>query len=114
MLKNLPKLDSEIKSISHIPEKNICSQTGDVDCKYCSPIIDLQVRRASNIFSKKLVVIRETLFLGFYCNNGCLPCDELKYCPKRYAASKKHYNIKSNPSTLLISERKSSKHSKVV
>lgn len=66
----------------------VCPLFDDEDCQYCSPIIDYQVRKASNIFNKLSVTIREFVTLGSYCNNACKPCDEMHYCPKLWVMRK--------------------------
>ena len=75
----------------------VCPVFNDVNCKFCSPIIDFQVRRASNIYNKKLVIIRDNMFLGLYCNNACMPCVNVTQCPKRLALSFKQYEIMRKP-----------------
>lgn len=87
-------VESTVKSNSTVPDTLICDVTEDSGCRFLVPMIDYQVRRASNIFNKKLVIIREEIYLGTRCSNEDKPCIELNYCPALMAASLKCYKIK--------------------
>ena len=91
---HLQQKTADIKSLSTIPDTLICNVTGTSECRFIVPMIDYQVRRANNIFNKKLVIIREEVYLGTRCSNVDKPCTELNYCPAMLAKSLKCYKIK--------------------
>jgi hypothetical protein len=86
--------------IGHVFEEEYCP-IENRRCRHHSSEHVYQTRPACDIHSKKIVVIRETVELGSFCNNAGKFTRDLKgFCIAKFALStSKRYEMPKKPTT---------------